>query len=172
MEYIYVLKCQKDKYYIGKTFNVNIEYNEHLDGKICEFTQAYKPYDIECIFEADDNFNIYKIISKYIEKYGDDDIGHDEVNNKKLEKYKNKCDKQCCCLEDHWLTECSKNTKAEYWGKMINKVFNNINKNFLKGDICFRCGRYGHEMNSCYAKTHIDGSVLSESDDCSFNDEE
>ena len=41
MEYIYVLKCQKDKYYIGKTYNVQIEYNEHLDGTFCDITKEY-----------------------------------------------------------------------------------------------------------------------------------
>ena len=54
MEYIYVLKCQKDKYYIGKTYNVQIEYNEHLDGTFCDITKEYKPCDIHSIFEVSD----------------------------------------------------------------------------------------------------------------------
>tara|TARA_Y100000385_G_C12694476_1_gene467820 strand:+ start:41 stop:541 length:501 start_codon:yes stop_codon:yes gene_type:complete len=31
-------------------------------------------------------------------------------------------------------------------------------------DKCFRCGRKGHFVNKCYAKTHIDGRSLDESE--------
>ena len=67
MEYIYVLKCQKDKFYIGKTYNVQIEYNDHLDKKF-EFTKNFKQsdIDIDSIFE---NSDLELIISKYIIKY-------------------------------------------------------------------------------------------------------
>lgn len=29
-------------------------------------------------------------------------------------------------------------------------------------DVCFRCGRSGHFVNKCYAKTHINGTAIEE----------
>ena len=44
MEYIYVLKCktnlQNHVFFVGHTYNVQIEYNEHLDKKF-EFTNSH-----------------------------------------------------------------------------------------------------------------------------------
>jgi predicted GIY-YIG superfamily endonuclease len=39
-------------------------------------------------------------------------------------------------------------------------------------DKCFRCGRKGHFVNSCYAKTHINGFSLDESESESESDDE
>jgi predicted GIY-YIG superfamily endonuclease len=74
MEYIYVLECQKNKYFIGKTYNIQIEYNEHLDGTFCDLTKEYKPIGILCIFEQTNDINTNIIIGKYILKYGKENI--------------------------------------------------------------------------------------------------
>ena len=72
MEYIYVLECQKNKYFIGKTYNIQIEYNEHLDGTFCDLTKEYKPIGILCIFEQTKKINtnlIIKNISRFNYEY-------------------------------------------------------------------------------------------------------
>ena len=69
MEYIYILKCQKEKFFIGKTYNVQIEYNEHLDGSFCDFTKEFNPCDIVGIFELDTNISLELVSAKYVNKY-------------------------------------------------------------------------------------------------------
>jgi len=167
MEYIYVLKCQKDKFFIWKTYNVQIEYNEHLDGTFCDMTKEFKPYDIDCIFEVNENIILEMIIARYINKYSASSIYFiNEVNKKEIKKYKK--NNNCICGNDHFLTECNLNTKDQFWTKILNKVVNKLNIDFQKYSICCRCGRYGHDIDECYSKTHIEGFSLSDSEDGNF----
>ena len=44
---IYILKCEDDKYYVGKiASNVWKRIKQHFDGKGAKWTQKYKPVDI------------------------------------------------------------------------------------------------------------------------------
>jgi predicted GIY-YIG superfamily endonuclease len=172
MEYIYILECQQNKYFIGKTYNIQIEYNEHLDGTFCNLTNEFKPLSIHCILDINTNININIVIAKYILKYGKENIYFiDEpyINKKDIKNILKSKDKSCICNKsDHWINKCNLNTKDEYWGKIISKVFNNISSNLKDNGICERCGRHGHEMIDCFAKKHIDGNNISDDIDYNF----
>ncbi|MCD6547556.1 MAG: GIY-YIG nuclease family protein [Nanoarchaeota archaeon] len=43
MYYVYVLKCEGDRYYIGHTSNLKRRIQEHMDGTGARFTSMYKP---------------------------------------------------------------------------------------------------------------------------------
>jgi len=171
MEYIYILKCQKDKYYIGKTYNVQIEYNEHLDGSFCDFTKEFKPCDIEGIFEIDTNIALELVIAKYVKKYDKKNIAFLETDAKAIKKLLKQINDNCICeSKEHWLDSCKLNLKDEFWSKMFNKIVNNFTKNCKDSQICCRCGRFGHFMDQCYAKKHTDGyNISDEDDDLEFN---
>ena len=171
MEYIYVLECQQNKYFIGKTYNIQIEYNDHLDGTFCEITSIYKPINIHCILDLDNNFNINIIIAKYILKYGKQNVYfiEDYINKKDIKKHIKLKNNNCICgKEDHWINNCTLNTKDAYWEKIINKVFNRISSDLKTNGICERCGRYGHDMKDCFAKKHVDGNNISDEKDYDF----
>ena len=167
MEFIYVLKCQLDKYFIWKTYNVQIEYNEHLDGTFCEITKEYKPYDIDCIFELSDRITLYSVIAKYCNKYGTKKIYFLDIDTKKIKKLQKNDNKKCICGQDHWLTSCPLNTKDKYWTIILNNVINKLSLKFHQSGICCRCGRFGHDDVVCYAKIHIEGYHL-DSDESDF----
>jgi hypothetical protein len=46
--------------------------------------------------------------------------------------------------------------------KATNKYYN-----FKQSNLCGRCGRYGHNLEDCYAKKHLDGYTISD-EDCEF----
>ena len=169
MEYIYILECQKNKYFIGKTYNIQIEYNEHLDGSFCEITREYKPLSIHCIL---DNNDINIIIAKYIIKYGKENIyfiNEDYIDKKIIKKIIKLKNNDCICgKSEHWITDCILNTKDEYWQKIINRVFNNISNDLKNNGICERCGRYGHNYDDCFAKKHIDGKNINDDKEYDF----
>ena len=167
MEYIYVLKCQKEKFFVGKTYNVQIEYNEHLDGTFCEITKEYKPYDIDCIFELSDKITLYSVIAKYCNKYGTKNIYFLDIDTKKIKKLQKDDNKKCVCDQEHWLTSCPLNTKDKFWTMILNNVVNKLSQKFHQSGICCRCGRYGHNDVECYAKIHIEGYNL-DSDESDF----
>ena len=43
MVYIYALKCQQNKYYVGKTTNPNIRLESHSNANGSAWTKKYKP---------------------------------------------------------------------------------------------------------------------------------
>lgn len=70
MEQIYVLQCEKNKYYVGKTHDVMRRYEEHCSGKGSSWTNKYKPVKLlECkamITQHDEN----NITKDYMKKHG------------------------------------------------------------------------------------------------------
>ena len=55
MIYIYILKLEQDKYYIGKTTDPERRLGEHLSGAGAAWTKLYKPIErIELIPDCDE----------------------------------------------------------------------------------------------------------------------
>ena len=69
MEYIYILKLEKHKYYIGKTTNVSKRYNDHMNGIGSGWTKKYKPIKILDCFQNTSNFDEDKYVKIYMAKY-------------------------------------------------------------------------------------------------------
>lgn len=67
MDQIYVLQCERGKYYVGKTADVMRRYEEHRSGKGSEWTNKYKPVKLlECkpILTLHDENNTTKDLMK------------------------------------------------------------------------------------------------------------
>lgn len=64
--YIYILKCESGKYYVGKTKDIRRRIEQHLIRKTCKWTEKFKPLEIEKIFITDDALDEDKWVKKYI----------------------------------------------------------------------------------------------------------
>lgn len=126
----YVLKCDKNMYYVGKTNrDLNTRFNEHLVNSTCSFTSKYKPISILYSVQID-NENIFyedNLVKKYMLKYGINNVRGGSYSTINLSKHEIKCLKK--------------------------ELFSSI-------DGCFRCGRTNHFSNKCYANTDIFGETL------------
>lgn len=70
---IYVLKLEKDKYYIGKTtLDVQDRFQQHLDGNGSLWTKIYKPIKIIRVIKNSSHFDEDKILKEYMAQYGID----------------------------------------------------------------------------------------------------
>ncbi len=68
---IYVIECQDNYYYIGKTtIDVGVRFNQHKNFQSCAFTSKYKPIKIVETFKSKDPLDEDKITKKYMMKYG------------------------------------------------------------------------------------------------------
>ena len=57
MTFIYVLKLESNKYYVGKTDNPELRLDQHFDGFGATWTKKYNPIKIIKIIPNCDNFD-------------------------------------------------------------------------------------------------------------------
>ena len=70
MVYIYVLKLQKNKYYVGKTTNPKMRLETHFDEGGSWFTRKYKPLQILQVLPDCNNHDEQRVTQEYMAKYG------------------------------------------------------------------------------------------------------
>ena len=70
MGFIYILKLEQGKYYIGKTNKPQFRLNNHFNSNGSEWTKKYKPIKVLDIKKNCDNYDEDKYTRKYMDKYG------------------------------------------------------------------------------------------------------
>ena len=71
MSKVYVLQLESNKYYVGKTNDIDRRFNEHLHGRRSSiWTKRYKPIRILERINDCDCFDEDKITVKYMSKHG------------------------------------------------------------------------------------------------------
>ena len=87
MKLIYVLELENNKYYVGKTHNVEKRFNEHLNGNGSEFTKIYKPMKIYKVYKVLSEFDEDNYTKKYMKIYGIDNVRGGSYCTKDLNKH-------------------------------------------------------------------------------------
>ncbi len=85
MVYIYILKLQSNKYYIGKTDIPNFKFKDFFKFEEIEWTVKYKPIKLVKLISDCDDFDIYKSTLKYMAEYGIDNVRGGSFTKVKLE---------------------------------------------------------------------------------------
>lgn len=155
MVYIYILKLEDDKYYVGKTTNPTIRVDEHFAHSGSAWTIKHHPMSVIEIIPDCDDYDEDKYTIKTMAKYGIEnvrggsfvriDLDSSEVNVilKMLNSSENKC--FYCNSEGHFIVDCQKR-KDKF---KISEI------------LCHRCDRKGHKSLSCRAQSKADhGPIL------------
>lgn len=165
---IYVLKCISSKFYIGYTEKaVESRINEHYKGDGSEWTRLYKPLEVVETFSGDP-FDEDATTKRYMSKYGIDHVRGGSycqitIPNDKLKVLETEIrsgNQSCFICGDpgHYANKCTKKVQK------TQKRNNSVSKSTIKQNegiiLCSRCGRNTHTEESCYAKTHLNGSLL------------
>jgi predicted GIY-YIG superfamily endonuclease len=184
MVFIYILKLEQNKYYVGKTTNPKFRIDEHFSNEGSEWTKIYKPINVVQIVENCDDEDEDKYTIKYMKKFGINNVRggifskkilpQEEISiiQKMIDGNTNRC--YLCGESGHFSKNCPNNNTVNVWiCDICEKEFCNEceaiehEKNCRQKDykykniVCFKCGRKGHYSNECYANTHIDGRKLS-----------
>lgn len=124
MPTIYVLLCEKQRYYIGKTDRpLHDRMDEHFNRNGSEWTKKYRPIKVvEQILNADD-FDEDKYTKKYMKNYGIDKVRGGSYTQLVLPDYsvmalkKELCSASDLCFRcnrlGHFASQCYASTKAD-----------------------------------------------------------
>ena len=252
---IYILKLENNKYYVGKSNDLETRLTSHKNGLASAWTKKYKPISVEKVIPNASSYDENKETIEYMGKYGIDNVrggiyvteALDNTQRSEINKQiwgANDCCTQCG-RKEHFVKNCKETKdvtgqdiiktgqdiiktghdifktvqdifktgqdilKEEYKDKKLIKTcfdcgkighyadkcpnkketFNcrycdkefetqkgatfheNVyckSKSVAKKNGCYRCGRPGHHLNDCYAKTDVDGDEL-DSDNDSYN---
>jgi len=146
--YIYILKCEDDKYYVGKTCKISERIEDHLFGEGSSWTKRYKPITVEDIKINCDKYDEDKFVLIYMEKYGIDNVRGGTYSSIELsEIQKEYIQKQITAANDL----CFKCGKGGHFFKECPTI---------KSYECYRCGRKGHFADKCFAKKHLKGYFI------------
>lgn len=120
MEFIiYVLECENNKYYVGKTSQlIEQRFEQHLNSQtnLCAFTSKYKPNKVIETIKSSDPLDEDKVTKRYMLKYGIENVRGGAYTKLELEDW------QIKSLNHEFTSSC---------------------------DLCFQCGKSGHFANSC-----------------------
>ena len=176
MQKIYVLQCDNDKYYIGKTANVDRRFAEHLNGEHgSEWTRYYPPRQIIEVENMSSNFDEMKKTLEYMKKFGIDNVRGAHWSNIYLTAKQRDAIMEAmntdgcfrCGQNGHFSRNCTNQIQAFRSPQAVQcfrcreygHYANTCNYN-QRATHCDRCGRDSHFADECYAKTDVDGRRL------------
>lgn len=117
MTNIYVLELHNNKYYIGKTNNIEKRFEQHINGNGSLWTKLHKPIKIIEIYYNCDSFDEDKYVKYYMSKYGIDNVrggvyiqkNLDNNTIKLLEREIRGSNDLClnCGSNSHFINNCS-----------------------------------------------------------------
>jgi predicted GIY-YIG superfamily endonuclease len=174
---LYILLCEGERYYIGKTDRpLENRIEEHFSKNGSYWTKKYKPLSVVEVIENVDDLDEDKYTKKYMSIYGINKVRGGTYSEITLPKYKKKClmDELCtkddlcfrCKRKGHFVSECY--AKTDVNGKNISDDEDDDDEdddeededeweNINNKKVCERCERIGHRKENCYAKTTVDG---------------
>ena len=153
---IYVLKCEKGKYYVGKSADVERRFKEHVEGKGSSWTKQYKPIKIEKIHKNVSSFDEDKITKELMAKYGIDNVRggtyiSEEIDDSDryslLREIWGATD--CCTTcgrKGHFSSKCYARTTVD--GDTLEDE--DVEEEDKRRPICYRCGTFGHYATTCW----------------------
>jgi predicted GIY-YIG superfamily endonuclease len=116
MNTIYILKLEDNKYYVGKTKNINNRILDHFTNNGSEWTKKYKPIEIINEYKSYDNIDEQRYTWETMVKYGIDNVRGGAHCKIELADSEKEYIKQCinsitdkcykCGIKGHFAKEC------------------------------------------------------------------
>ncbi len=191
MVFIYSLKLQNNKFYIGKTDNPNFRLENHFNDSGSAWTKKYNPISIHQVIPDCKDHDEQRITQEYMKKYGIDNVrggpwcgvklDSDEIRfiKKLIQSENDECYQ--CGSKNHFAKDCTKkkiskkNSKKFYNEPIWECEFCNKEFDSLKG--CrfhenIHCTKRRRKKNKSFDSAHALFDELKDSSDEEYSDEE
>ena len=144
--YVYILHLENDKYYVGKTYNVEKRFKQHQKGSGSLWTQIHKPLYIEAILEDASPFDEDRYVKEYMFLYGIDNVRGGAYLSEKLKPMQIKFIKREIGIAEDLCMKCGGK------GHFASYCSFKKSKRPVKNIICTKCSRKGHYASRCKYK--------------------
>lgn len=136
MTNIYIIKCEDEKWYVGKSSDPERRYKKHCAGGAAAWTTKYKPVSLEKVIEDKSDYDEDKYVKEYMGKYGIDNVrGGSYVMVELLREQKELLQKEIWAAEDrcvrcghsnHFVAKCY--AKKDVNGRSLEEVVTDMSK--------------------------------------------
>ena len=186
MVFIYSLKLQNNKFYIGKTDNPNFRLENHFNDSGSTWTKKHNPISIHQVIPDCKEHDEQRITQEYMKKYGIDNVrggpwcrvqlDSDEIRfiKKLIQGENDECYQ--CGSNNHFAKDCPKKkiskkiSKKSIWKcKFCNKEFDSLKGCRFHENI--HCTKR-RKINKSFDSTHALFDELKDSSDEEYSDEE
>ena len=144
---VYILLLEDKYYYIGKSYDVESRYQDHINGTASAWTSLHKPIKIEKIMPNVTPFEEDRIVKQYMAEYG--------INNVRGGSYttENLSEEQICFIQrEIWnaLDRCIRCGRDNHFASSCKAKLDIYDKVIRDTSVeCDRCGRVGHRSTQC-----------------------
>jgi predicted GIY-YIG superfamily endonuclease len=131
---VYALRLENDKWYIGKTRDLEKRYQEHETGPGSSWTSLHKPIDIEEKLEDASDFDEDKLTKQYMAKYGINNVRGGsyvqlelnmwQIHNIRREIWTATDRCNICGRSSHFAQDCY--AKVNVYGENITQIITNM----------------------------------------------
>lgn len=159
--FIYILKLSQNKYYVGKTTDINRRYNEHVQGTYgSAWTRKYKT---ECIIEFFDDHGFDELATtlRYMKKYGIENVRGADYCNIRLTKqqietinFHMRAEDNCCFIcgeKGHFIGDCP--SQKSWWQRLFDCCRNH--RDYVSLDDGGQLLNFGRHKNDTYKDVYM-----------------
>ena len=125
MVFIYILKLQQGKYYVGKTTSPSFRLESHFNANGSAWTKKYAPIKLLELIPDCDDYDEHKHTKIYMDRYGVDNVRGgsyvqvklDDATISHLSQMSNGTNDKCftCGKSGHFARDCNKEVQKVIW---------------------------------------------------------
>lgn len=155
---LYILQLEDDCWYVGTTSDLNRRFRAHQEKTACAWTKKHAVIGIveqmPCTSPLLEDFKTKELMQKYgIARVRGGSYCQVTLRPEQWQTLNTEfrtADNRClnCGEAGHFVNNCPLKVKSPRPSRKPRKR------------TCSRCGRNTHDIRTCYAKTHLDGSSL------------
>jgi hypothetical protein len=149
---IYILKLTNDKYYVGRTNNIDRRIEDHISSNGSEWTKRHLPVVSVDVIKGCDSFDEDKYVIKTMAKHGIDNVRGGSFSRIVLDDKDREIIQRCIRGAQDTCFKCG---SSGHWAKNCKG-----SKTPISASTCTRCGRNNHDLSGCFATYHLDGKRI------------